>query len=472
MINFVNVGPNGTFETSGDYNTKSGDIDTLFQYLKSSESKSLVLHFHGGLVSENAGVAVAQKMTTVYEAAGAVPLTFVWETGLVETLRDNLLQIHDTALFQKLQKWLLRRVAQRFGGFEGRGAGAHVPMAQIEAELSKSRPFADYDDPVTGKGALARGGLSISEVNLDALTSDLQAEFQEDIDGDDTVIIEIDSLAKRIPDAGARGLISGFKAAKMLAGIAYRVIRRHVRGRDHGFYPTVVEELLREIYLADLGAWVWSRMKEKAANMWLPNTDLNGDERRVGSYVLDKIAELLLVRPDFKINLVGHSAGSIAICELLKAADARGINLHVNTIAFLAPAGRSELGVAELVSYPNRFKNFRCYTMDDEYERADQLVPGIYTRSLLYFISGVLEPDEVDAPLMGMIRHTSRSGYFETGAAADWAAFMKGPQCLVISDSSVIDPDAGAGFRTTSRSHGNFDDDEPTRESLTELLKV
>lgn len=69
----------------------------------------------------------------------------------------------------------------------------------------------------------------------------------------------------------------------MLAAIAYRVIRRHVRGRDHGFYPTVVEELLRELYLANLGAWVWDQMKEKAAAMWLPNDGLSGDERRVGS---------------------------------------------------------------------------------------------------------------------------------------------------------------------------------------------
>ena len=323
-----------------------------------------------------------------------------------------------------------------------------------------------------GKGAAARGGVAVVEADLDGLKQDLQAEFQEDVDGDATVVAEVDALAGRKPDAEARGLISGLKTAKMLAAIAYRVIRRHIRGRDHGFYPTVVEELLRELYLADLGAWVWGRMKEKAAAMWLPNDGLSGDERRVGSYVLERIAALQAARPDFRVNLVGHSAGSIAICELLRAAAARSINVQVNTIAFLAPAGRSELGVTELVRHPDRFKRFRCYTMRDDYEREDRLVPGVYTRSLLYFISGVLEPDEVDAPLMGMMRHASGQSPFETGPAADWAGFMTAQQRLVLSNSTKIDPGAVAGRRTSSHSHGGFDDDGLTRESLTELLRV
>ncbi|RJG09034.1 hypothetical protein D3879_24785 [Pseudomonas cavernicola] len=472
MINFVNVGPGGTFEASGDHATEAAEIDALFQHLSSAGEKSLVVHFHGGLVSEGAGIEIAQKMVPVYEAAGAVPLTFVWETGLIETFRDNLQNIHDTALFQKLLKWQLRRAAQRFGGFEGRGAGVAIPMSKIEDELAKPRPFASYDDLATGKGAAARGGVAVTEADLDVLKQELQAEFQADIDGDYTVIAEVDALAGRSPDAGARGLIEGLKTAKMLAAIAYRVIRRHIRGRDHGFYPTVVEELLRELYLADLGAWVWGRMKDKATAMWLPNDGLSGDERRVGSYVLEKIAALQTTRPDFRVDLVGHSAGSIAICEMLRAAAARDLAVRVNTITFLAPAGRSELGVAELVRHPDRFKQFRCYTMDDDYEREDQLVPKVYTRSLLYFISGVLEPDEVDAPIMGMMRHASGQGPFRNGPAADWAAFMTAQQRLVLSDNTVIDPSAVAGRRTSSRSHGGFDDDGPTRESLTELLRV
>jgi hypothetical protein len=471
-INFVKVGSYGTFEASGNQVTTVAEIDSLFQHLQNSSSLSLVLHFHGGLVDESAGLEIAKKMAPVYEKAGAHPLTFVWETGLLETFRDNLTRIHKTEIYQKLLKWLLRRIAQRFGGFQGRGTGVLIPMAQIELELAKQTPFASYDDPVTGKGAATRGAVAVSEADLDDLKQELQAEFQEDVDGDETVAAQIEALAGRTVDTESRGMIEGLKVAKLLAAISYRVILRHIRGRDHGFYPTVVEELLRELYLADLGAWVWGRMKDKAAAMWLPNAGLAGNELRVGSYVLDKIAALQSTRPGFQVDMVGHSAGSIVICEMLRALDERGINLRVRTIAFLAPAGRSELGVAQLARHPQRFEDFRVYTMDDSYEREDQLVSGVYTRSLLYFISGVLEPDEVDAPIMGMIRHASGQGAFIDGAAAEWATFMRDRARLVLSDSARLDPGAPAGRRTSSHTHGGFDDDGPTLDSLTELLRV
>ena len=94
------------------------------------------------------------------------------------------------------------------------------PLAEIEAELLKPTPFASYDDPETGKGAAARGGVAVGEADLDGLKQDLQEEFQEDVDGDATVIAEVDALAGRKPDAEARGLISGLKTAKMLATVA------------------------------------------------------------------------------------------------------------------------------------------------------------------------------------------------------------------------------------------------------------
>jgi hypothetical protein len=471
MIEFVNVGPGGTFEKSGKYATSATQVDEFFQELESSDAKSLVLHFHGGLVDEAYGVGVAKKMVEVYKEAGAVPLTFVWETGLLETFRDNLLKIHETDLYKKLLKWLLRRLAERFGGFEARGVGVSIPMKKIEEELAKDKPFDSYDDPTTGKVAAARGGAFL-ETDLDTLQAEFQAQFQGDVDGDEDVVAKVNALIGSTADAQARGLIEGLKVAKMLAAVAYRVARRHVRGRDHGFYPTVVEETLRELYLADLGAWVWGRMKDKARNMWLSNDRLTGDERRVGRYVLEKIALLQKKKPSFRFDLVGHSAGSIAICELLRIAAADNIAVQANTIAFLAPAGRSEIGVAELVGHTNRFKQFRCYTMADEFEREDSLVKGIYTRSLLYFISGVLESDEVDAPLMGMMRHATKTGAFTSGPAAEWASYIRGNQRLVLSDSTILDPDAVVGYQTSACSHGDFDDDKLTRKSLTELLRI
>lgn len=472
MIEFVNVGPDGTFETSGDHSTAPVEIDKLFDQLETTSATAIAIHFHGGLVSEVDGVMIARKMASVYRAAGSHPLTFVWETGLFETFRDNLTHIHGTKLFQKLLKWIVRRVAQRFGGLDGRGAGAPLPLAAIEAELAKPKPFESYDGPVTGLGTSRGRAPVVEEHDLDGLQEDLEAELQEDVEGDEEIGVLLQEWKEHEVDARAKGIVSGIKIAKLLAVVAFRVIRRHVRNRDHGFYPTIVEELLREIYLADLGAWVWSRMKAKAANMWLPNDGRTGEELRAGAYVLDSLAKFQAKHPGFQVDLIGHSAGSIAICEMLRAAAARGTPLKIRWIVFLAPAGRSELGLAEIAHHPERYEHFRAYTMADEYERNDAMLPRIYTRSLLYFISGVLEPDEVDAPIMGMMRHASGNGAFSSGTAREWADFMTGSSRLVLSDSALLNRDAPAGFRSTSRKHGAFDDDDATLESLTTILKA
>lgn len=470
-ISNVHVGPCGTFKSSGAYQTAPSEIDALFDEIQSSEVSSLVLYFHGGLVPESVGIEGAKRMALVFQAARTVPLSFVWETGLLETLRDNLLEIYKTELYQKFLKWLLRRVSQRFGGFEQRGAGVAIPLSMIEQELAQPEPFASYDDPMRIAAGNARGGVILSESDLEMLEAELQAEFQLDVGGDDAVMEQLEALAGTTTQTEARGL-ADVQIAKMLASIAYRVIHRHLRQRDHGFYPTVVEELLRELYLADLGAWIWGSMKQKAAMMWLPNDGLPNNEQHVGTYVLEKIAELQKNRPDFRAHLIGHSAGSIAICELLRATTARSLSLNLDKIVFMAPAGRSDLGVAALVRHPKSFKEFRCYTMADSYERKDKLVPMVYTRSLLYFISGVLEPDEVDAPIMGMMRHASEQGEFASGPAAEWAEFMKAQSRLVLSDSAELNPGADPGFRSSSRSHGDFDDDCCTLESLAELLRL
>lgn len=471
-INQIHVGPSGTFEASGDFSTKPDDIDALLAHLLESDKQAVTIHFHGGLVSESRGVEVARMMEEVYEKADNYPLSFVWETGLVETFRQNLTDIHHTKLFQKLLKWIIKGAAERFGGFNTRGAGVPIPAGEIEQELSKDRPFESYDRDDTGQGAARGGPISVSEENLEDIKEELTAEFEELVELDDEIedLLSEKELSKPV-DASEKGLWTAAKVATKLAKITYRVIRRHIQHRDHGFYPTVVEELLREYYLADLGSWTWGNMKTKAGAMWLPNDNLVGEEQRVGTYVLDALAKLQAER-DIKINLVGHSAGTIVICHLLAAAAARHPDVHINQVVFLAAAARSDLTLQEVADHPERFNSFKQFTMADSYERDDSLVPGIYTRSLLYFISGVLEPDMVDQPIAGMMRHTTRKKPFESGPAKDWADFILASECTVLSDSTVLNPEAPEGKRSTSRKHGDFDNDKTTQKSLIHLLKA
>lgn len=472
-LNYINVGPHGTFKPSGNLHTTPADIDALFAHLSASNAARLAVHFHGGLVKEGKGRDIAESMQPVYEAGGAHAVTFIWETGLVETLTRNLTRIDETKLFQKLVRYVFRQLTKRLGGdLSGRGPGEPMTMEEIEAELSKLERFEEFE-------ATARGGAAtLHEADLEFAREEMELEYLLELQGDQDFADEDFETLKGDTELGpapreelrgddGRG-ISLFQVAKFLAKVTYRVIRRYIRKRDHGLYPTVIEEILREFYLADLGQWVWGRMKDVSAEMWLPNGPEINEMAHPGTYFLAKLNAHQTAHPDFKLDLIGHSAGSIAICHLLRAADAAGTLPRIRNIAFLAPACLTRLMHAEVVSHPERFEAFRMYTMSDAFESEDQLVKRIYTRSLLYLISGVLE-EEADIPVAGMARFWSAAAPFDDAylvQCANWLT-QAGENRAVLSVTSDPSP---VGMQSASRSHGDFDNDTLTRASLTHLV--
>lgn len=462
-LNFLNVGLGGTFTASGAFRSTRADVDRLMDHVGTLDSPRLAVHFHGGLVSEEAGMAVARSVAGVYQGAGSHPVTFVWETGALETIAAQLRALHRTRLFRKLRTLILRRAAKYVGDVvAGRGAGRRLTDEEVEGAVLAGGFF-----PMVDAGAARGGGLE------DVDEAELQAEFDADLQAD----LEIEEIFReeaaetplldraQLENAAAKGILSWGKAAKTLATITYRAIKRHTDGRDHGFYPTVVEELLREIYLADLGAWTWSTIKEKAEAMFATDgAEADGDVR-AGAYFLQRLGELRAAKPSLVVDLVGHSAGSIAICHMLRAMAERG-DAPVRRIAFLAPACRTDLMHGELVRHPERFAEFRMFTMSDAQESADELVPFVYTRSLLYFISGVLE-DEADATIAGLDRHLTGDDPYTDEHLTALAAFIAEPRRLVLS--RTVDA-AAMGQRSTSTTHGGFDEDAATRASLTHWL--
>ena len=71
-----------------------------------------------------------------------------------------------------------------------------------------------------------------------------------------------EELAREQTHLGAR---AGFFTAAVLVKygivILKRLIERFARRRDHGIYATIVEEVLRELYVDSLGALAWTLMK-------------------------------------------------------------------------------------------------------------------------------------------------------------------------------------------------------------------
>lgn len=464
--NFVNVGLHGTFRATGQVQSTSSDIDALVEKLKANP-QPVLLHFHGGLVSEQQGMDTAAALTPVYEAAGCHSVTVVWETGFLETVSRNLGSIYRTELFRELLEIVLKHAAKRLGlEAGGRGGGVELSDAEIENELDKPAPFEEHRVETV---AQARGGAMPGELTEDEIEVELELELAaNDRIGElleqphETEPLEAKYRASiEQPAPGARGI--PLALLKPLAKITYRVTRRYWNGRQHGFYPTVIEELLRELYLASAGHWIWGSMKKAAADMFRSNAGLSGDHLHAGLYLIAKLASAGLT-----VNLAGHSAGSIAICELLAAAEREKLDLKVRNLLLMAPACTSELFWSEIGLRPHRYERFRMFTMHDDWESRDMLVPYVYPRSLLYLVSGIME-DAPDAPIAGMQRFLSGRAPFDTSDLVGARDFFSQSDRLVLAKTAAS---AAEGLRCGALKHGAFNEDALTRKSLQFALSL
>jgi len=473
-LNFINVGPHGTFRSSGQLQTTPADIDALFAHLKATNAEKLAVHFHGGLVRENKGGEIARSMQPVYEAGGAHAVTFIWETGLIETLTRNLTRLNETELFKKLVRYVFRQLTKRLGAdISGRGPGQAMTLEEIEAELSRIEKFEDFESKARS------GAEALDEASLEFVVGEMEMEFLLELQGDLELVdanfselvgdVELaPEIDQELRDAGGRG-VSLFQIAKHLAKVTYRVLKRYIRKRDHGIYPTVIEEIGREFYLADFGFWIWARMKDVACEMWQPNGAIIDENAHPGSYFLKKLQTHQAAHPNFKLDLVGHSAGAIAICEMLRVSARVDTMPEIRNIMLLAPACLTQLMHDEIVSHPDRYERFRMFTMSDDNEQKDRLVPLVYTRSLLYLISGILE-DAPDTPIAGMERFWTAAVPFDDPYIVETTSWLRQPgeDRMVLSVTPAGTPE---GLQSASIKHGDFDNDPTTRNSLTNMVR-
>jgi hypothetical protein len=486
-LTYINIGAHG--KLNGKLHTAAADIDSILAFIRQANTPKIVLHFHGGLVSEEAGELTAQRMVPLYKSAGSHPVVFIWETGFLETVEHNLGDIQNTKLFKKILAYAVQQLAKRLNiPTLSRGAGQREDVNAIEARLFSPGGLQSYETTVFD--AQARGGAAqLSSADVETIQEQSQAEIEEQLQTElaedevlttmltrevpSTRLLDPDKVAEGKVDA-ARGIISIAKLAYSISMVVYHTAQRYLNHRDHGFGATVVEETLREFYMADFGAWVWSGMKAAAQEMWSPNPGLTGDQLHGGRYLLEGLSKLQLERPSLIVDLVGHSAGSIAICMMLKTADSDHIPVKFRNLILMAPACTSTLFHGEIALHPERYQQFRMFTMTDDFETANHLLSIIYNRSLLYLISGVLESDEVDIPIAGMMRFDTGKDPFTASMLADVRNFLSpagGSQRNVLARTMVTDPSAASGFRSNAARHQDFNTDADTQDSLVEMIK-
>ncbi|MEP7305620.1 MAG: hypothetical protein ABJA98_08895 [Acidobacteriota bacterium] len=472
----------------GKFNlTTSADLGRLFEAVERSPLKdSLVVHFHGGLVSRAQGEKAAEGLMPYYESGAAYPVFFLWRSDLQSTFAQNLNQIAREPVFKRLVKRLIQLALGKLVPYLGGRAGGVLELPdenEMPDDLEGLAAYAAAREPAP------------SSVQGMTLTNQQFDQAQTELESDEVIQIEsraITEYASPLPPDTARarsargaavtprptlmstsvvnelvserggsgerlGILTFATLAIKGVLILKRVIDRFGAARDHALYPTVVEETLRELYVDSLGALSWALMKRDTEEAFGDDPLLHG-----GTAFVNRLAAWW--KPGRRVCLVGHSTGAIYIGHFLEHADAALPSEARFDVAFLAPACSFEFMAGKLPVFRRRVSRFRMFALKEELERGYWEIPLLYPASLLYMVSGMFEEPTVDMPIVGMQRYYSAAAPYampEITAVADY-----------VRENSVWSLAEGApGLCSSAAKHGAFDEDVPTLESLREFLR-
>lgn len=218
-----------------------------------------------------------------------------------------------------------------------------------------------------------------------------------------------------------------------------------------------------ELTLAKPGRRLWGEMKENAA-LASHHRDGRGAMQLVAKYVHAARKDKELAgkgKAPWELHIVAHSAGSIFAAHAMRILSQLGV--PVKTIQFLAPAITTQLFAETLL--PEITKGAlplpSLYLLADALERDDRVGP--YGKSLLYLVSNAFEGRR-GVPLLGLERCVQE----DQALAKLYAGQVDGRPALVVAGSGGAD-----GSRSSSRTHGGFDNDPDTMNSvLTRILNA
>ncbi len=479
MVNkchYIHTGRDGTL---GE--TDETDVRNLVRGL--ADTPRVVLHIHGGLVNRQQALAKAGELLPFYMESGIYPVFIVWETGMLETIRNNLGEIDREPLYSALLHKLLQWVLGLGRGTESaRSTGPLLPsdfevQDALAARQDQRVPFVDappFDSlPLMSKKlssafeADLRADVRYQAVsreflrsgNLDRVAPGLSPEIREQLRA----------------EPGARGVLDGFSLTRTVA-VLTRVLRRLAAGRGHGMYATVVEELLHELYLAKAGRTIWEWIKRDSAQTF---QKAEGQEARGGWLLVDLLGELLREHRRLpRLSIVAHSAGSVYACNMLRylfearerLVDPIAGELVIRDLIFLAPACDFKL-FAEVLTLQERaslFEQIRLFALGDELEAGYWEIPGLYPRSLLYLVSGICEA-ESDTPLLGMERFHRREEVYQGPEIEQVRQYFAD-----VGNSRPIwsEDDRGPGRKSDAQRHSELDDVEPRRATMESVRTI
>jgi len=230
------------------------------------------------------------------------------------------------------------------------------------------------------------------------------------------------------------------------------MLRRHAAKPMRDVFDWTTDPMLEVAVRASGCGFLWAGMKRGA--------ELAGDDDSGALYFLRGLVAICKDFPSLKIHAVGHSAGSIFHSYVLPSARAAGLP-GIQSLHLLAPAAKMKLFRCAIVPLwkDGWIANLSIFTMHERLEKSDNVVQ-LYRKSLLYLIFHALE----------LLPHTAIAGLQQClvddpEVKAIFGLDLRGrshPRAEAIWSESNTSPSSAS----KSHSHGGFDDDKATMESV------
>lgn len=245
-----------------------------------------------------------------------------------------------------------------------------------------------------------------------------------------------------------------------IASLLKRAEQGSARGLPRDLWDFTLDPLIEVTARALRGPGIWGGMKssaEHAIDSPLSTHDTGGG----ALYVANKLKVFCDHNAgNIELHAVGHSAGAIFQSYFLSASHQSGVPTFAS-VQFLAPAVRVDTFMALLgskIGDTGAARKLTIFTMKKDFEKADNCA-GIYHKSLLYLISNALE-DVRSTPILGLEESLRGNADLKALFGLAGTASTRGE---VVWSRTAADTGASA---STSLSHGGFDDDPPTMDSL------
>jgi hypothetical protein len=130
---YIHTGTEGALE-----DTSPDDVRALVAELKNASK--VVIHLHDGLIKKSNALGKAECLRPAYETAGARPVFLVWESGLIETVQNNLREIEKEKILRFIVKRVLKYAVGKLSDVDGFKASAQLPLPKdIDPQLSARR---------------------------------------------------------------------------------------------------------------------------------------------------------------------------------------------------------------------------------------------------------------------------------------------------------------------------------------------